>query len=86
MTDKPARSRKKSAVVLLCVAIVVAVSPMIVAMIAVRISPECTVEPNCAAGALAYFIVLTVPIGAVVFITGLVMLLTAKRPQNPDTK
>jgi hypothetical protein len=59
---------------------------MIVSAIAVRITPECTVMPNCAAGAFAYFIVLTVPIGCVVFIVGLVMLLAAKRSQAPDTK
>jgi hypothetical protein len=34
---------------------------------------------------LAYFILLTVPIGLVVFILGLVMLLRAKRPISPNS-
>jgi hypothetical protein len=33
-------------------------------------------------GGIAFFILLTVPIGLVVFIIGLIMLLTAKRPKS----
>ena len=84
MTSKPANNRAKAAVALMCLAPVFALAPMIVSAIAVRITPECTVMPNCAAGAFAYFILLTVPIGCVVFIVGLVMLLAAKRSQAPD--
>jgi hypothetical protein len=86
MTNKPLPGRKKAAVVLMCLAPIFALSPLIVAMIGVRIVPECTLVPNCAAGALAYFVVLTVPIGAAVFIAGLIMLLSAKRPKNPGVK
>ena len=84
MTSKPANNRAKAAVALMCLAPVFALAPMIVSAIAVRITPECTVMPNCAAGAFAYFILLTVPIGCVVFIVGLVMLLAGKRSQAPD--
>jgi hypothetical protein len=38
--------------------------------------------PNCAGGALAYFILLTVPIGILLFGVGLIMLLAAKRPNT----
>jgi hypothetical protein len=86
MTHKPANSRKKTALALMYLAPLFAVSPMIIAMIGVRIIPECAVVPNCAAGALAYFIVLTVPIGCLVFIAGLIILLAAKRPKGPNIK
>ena len=79
MTNKPVQKRKRVALVLMCLAPIFAVSPLIVAAIGVRISPDCTVAPNCSAGAFAYLILLTVPIGLVVFIIGLIMLLRAKR-------
>lgn len=82
MTNKPVQKRKTAPLVLMCLAPLFAVSPLIVAAIGVRISPECAVAPNCSAGALAYFILLTVPIGLVVFIIGLIMLLRAKRTKS----
>jgi len=85
MTNKPVQKSKKSALVLMCIAPLFAISPLIVAAIGVRISPDCAVAPNCSAGALAYFILLTVPIGLVVFILGLIMLLRAKRPISPNS-
>ena len=86
MISKPANNRTKVAVALMCLAPIFALAPLIVSAIAVPITPECTVVPNCAAGAFAFLIVLTVPIGGVVFIVGLVMLLTPKRSQAPDIK
>ena len=79
MTNKPVQKRKTAALVLMCLAPLLAVSPLIVAAIGVRISPDCAIAPNCSAGAFAYLILLTVPIGLVVFIIGLIMLLRAKR-------
>lgn len=78
MTNKQAPRRKKTALVLMCVAPIFAIAPLIVAMIEVRISPECSAMPNYC-GAIAYFILLTVPIGFVIFCVGLIMLLAAKR-------
>jgi hypothetical protein len=82
MTNIPAPRRKKAALVLMWLAPIFALSPLLVATIAVRITPECAVVPNCAGGALAYFILLTVPVGIVLFGVGLIMLLTAKRPKS----
>ena len=79
MTNNPSPKRKKAALILMCIAPVFAISPLLVSMIAHRMSPECSVVPNCSAGALAYFILLTVPIGLAAFIVGLVMLLTSMR-------
>jgi hypothetical protein len=81
MTNKPAPRSKKAAVVLMCLAPVFALSPLIVAMIEVRIIPECTVVPNYCGG-IAYFVLITVPIGFVVFVVGLIMLLSAKRSKK----
>ena len=81
MTNKPAPRSKKAAVVFMCLAPVFALSPLIVAMIEVRIIPECTVVPNYCGG-IAYFVLLTVPIGFVVFAVGLIMLLSAKRSKK----
>jgi hypothetical protein len=55
-----------------------AFSPLIIAMIEVRIIAECTVMPNYCGG-IAYFVLLTVPIGLLVFIIGLIMLLAKKK-------
>ena len=82
MTSNPSPRRKKAALILMCLAPIFALSPLFVATIAVRITPECAVVPNCAGGALAYLVVLTVPIGIVLFSVGLIMLLTAKRPKS----
>jgi hypothetical protein len=83
MTKNPAPRRKKAALILMFLAPVFALSPLLVAMIQVRIIPECTVMPNYCGG-IAFFILLTVPIGLVVFIIGLIMWLTAKRPKSPN--
>ena len=82
MTNKSAPRSKKVAIVLMCLAPIFAFSPLIVAMIEIRIIPECTAMPNYC-GAIAYFILLTVPIGFVIFIVGLIMFLIAKRPKKP---
>ena len=82
MTDKSAPRSKKVAIVLMCLAPIFAVSPLIVAMIEIRIIPECTAMPNYC-GAIAYFILLTVPIGFVIFSVGVIMFLIAKRPKKP---
>jgi hypothetical protein len=66
----------------MCLAPIFAVSPLIVAMIEIRIIPECTAMPNYC-GAIAYFILLTVPIGFVIFSVGVIMFLIAKRPKKP---
>jgi hypothetical protein len=81
MTNSPAPRSKKAALVLMCLAPIFALSPLIVALIEVRIIAECTVMPNYCGG-IAYFVLLTVPIGLVVFIIGLIMLLAAKRPKS----
>jgi hypothetical protein len=81
MTNNPAPRRKKAALVLMCLAPVFALSPLIVALIEVRIIAECTVMPNYCGG-IAYFVLLTVPIGLLVFIIGLIMLLAKKRPKT----
>ena len=81
MTNKPAPRSKKAAVVFMCLAPVFALSPLIVAMIEVRIIPECTVVPNYCGG-IAYFVLITVPIGFVVFAVGLIMFLSAKRSKK----
>jgi hypothetical protein len=81
MRNNPAPRRKKAALVLMCLAPVFALSPLIVALIEVRIIAECTVVPNYCGG-IAYFVLLTVPIGLVVFIIGLIMLLAKKRPKT----
>jgi hypothetical protein len=80
MTNNPAPKRKKAALVLMCLAPIFAFAPLIVAMIEIRIIPECTLMPNYCGG-IAYFVLLTVPIGLIVFIIGLIMLLAAKRPK-----
>jgi hypothetical protein len=82
MTDKSAPRSKKVAIVLMCLAPILAFAPMIVAMIEVSISPECSAMPNYC-GAIAYFILLTVPIGFVIFSVGLIMFLIARRPKKP---
>ena len=82
MTNNPAPRRKKAALILMYLAPIFALFPLLVATIAVRITPECAVVPNCAGGAFAYLVVLTVPIGIVLFSVGLIMLLTAKRPKR----
>jgi hypothetical protein len=64
----------------MCLAPIFAFAPLIVAMIEIRIIPECTLMPNYCGG-IAYFVLLTVPIGLIVFIIGLIMLLAAKRPK-----
>jgi hypothetical protein len=84
MTNNPAPRRKKAALVLMCLAPVFALSPLIVALIEVRILAECSVMPNYCGG-IAYFVLLTVPIGLLVFIIGLIMLLAKKRTKN-DSK
>ena len=81
MTNNPAPKRKKAALVLMCLAPMFAISPLIIAMIEIRIIPECTLMPNYCGG-IAYFVLLTVPIGLIVFIIGLIMLLAAKRPKT----
>jgi hypothetical protein len=81
MTNSPSPRSKKAALVLMCLAPIFALSPLIVALIEVRIIAECTVMPNYCGG-IAYFVLLTVPIGLVVFIIGLIMLLAAKRPKG----
>ena len=81
MTNNPAPKRKKAALVLMCLAPMFAISPLIIAMIEIRIIPECTLLPNYCGG-IAYFVLLTVPIGLIVFIIGLIMLLAAKRPKT----
>ena len=82
MTNNPKPRRKKAALILMCLAPIFALSPLLVETIAVRITPECAVVPNCAGGALAYFVVLTVPIGILLFSVGLIMLLTTKGPKS----
>ena len=84
MTNNPAHRRKKAALVLMWLSPIFAFSPLIVAMIEVRIIAECTVMPNYCGG-IAYFVLLTVPIGLLVFIIGLIMLLAKKRTKN-DSK
>ena len=84
MTNNPAPRRKKAALVLMCLAPIFALSPLIVALIEVRIIAECNVMPNYCGG-IAYFVLLTVPIGLLVFIIGLIMLLAKKRTKN-DSK
>ena len=81
MTNIPAPRRKKAALVLMWLAPILAFSPLIVALIQVRLVAECSVMPNYCGG-IAYFVLLTVPIGLVVFIIGLIMLLAAKRPKS----
>jgi hypothetical protein len=81
MTKNPAPRRKKAALILMFLAPIFALFPLLVATIAVRIIPECTVVPNYCGG-IAFFILLTVPIGIVLFGVGLIMLLTAKRPKS----
>ena len=81
MTDNPAPKRKKAALVLMWLAPIFALAPLIIAMIEIRIIPECTLMPNYCGG-IAYFVLLTVPIGLIVFIIGLIMLLAAKRPKT----
>ena len=81
MTKNPAPRRKKAALALMWLAPIFAFSPLIVAMIEVRIIAECSVMPNYCGG-IAYFVLLTVPIGLVVFIIGLIMLLAKKRPKT----
>ena len=81
MTDNPAPKRKKAALVLMWLAPIFALAPLIIAMIEIRIIPECTLMPNYCGG-IAYFVLLTVPIGLVVFIIGLIILLAAKRPKT----
>ena len=81
MTNNPAPKRKKAALVLMCLAPMFAISPLIIAMIEIRIIPECTLMPNYCGG-IAYFVLLTVSIGLVVFIIGLIILLAAKRPKT----
>jgi hypothetical protein len=81
MTKIPAPRRKKAALILMFLAPIFALFPLLVATIAVRIIPECTVVPNYCGG-IAFFILLTVPIGIVLFGVGLIMLLTAKRPKS----
>ena len=82
MTGNPAPRRKKVAIVLICLAPILAFAPLIVAMIEIRIIPECTAMPNYCGG-IAYFVLLTVPIGFVIFIVGLIMFIIAKRPKKP---
>lgn len=82
MTNKSAPRSKKVAIVLMCLAPIFAFSPLIVAMIEIRIIPECTAMPNYCGG-IAYFILLTFPIGFVIFSVGLIMFLVAKRPKKP---
>jgi hypothetical protein len=82
MTNKPLDGRKKAAVILMCLAPVFAFSPLIVALIEVRMITECTVMPNYCGG-IAYFVLLTVPIGLVVFIIGLIMFLAKKQTKTP---
>jgi len=84
MTNNPAPRRKKAALVLMWLAPIFAFSPLIVVMIEVRIIAECTFMPNYCGG-IAYFVLLTVPIGLVVFIIGLIMLLAKKRTRH-DSK
>jgi hypothetical protein len=81
MTNNSAPRRKKAALVLMCLGPIFAFSPLIVAMIEIRIIAECFVMPNYCGG-IAYFVLLTVPIGLVVFIIGLIMLLARKRPKT----
>lgn len=61
----------------------IAVFPMIVAWIGIRIDPECTLEPNCPAGAFAFLIIFTVPIALVLLVVGLIMFLTGKSKKGP---
>jgi cytochrome c-type biogenesis protein CcmH/NrfF len=84
MTNNPAPRRKKAALVLMWLAPIFAFSPLIVVMIEVRIIAECSVMPNYCGG-IAYFVLLTVPIGLLVFIIGLIMLLAKKRTKH-DSK
>jgi len=83
MTSKATNGRKKAALVLIGLAPLIAVFPMIVAWIGIRIDPECTLAPNCPTGAFAFLVLLTVPIGLVLLVVGLIMLLTGKSKKGP---
>lgn len=82
MTIKAANGRKKAALVLMGLAPLIAVLPMIVAWIGIRIDPQCTQVANCYIGAFAFLIIFTVPIGLVLLVVGLIMLLTAKNKKR----
>ena len=83
MTSKATNGRKKAALFLMGLAPLIAVFPMIVAWIGIRIDPECTLTPNCPTGAFAFLVLLTVPIGLVLLVVGLIMLLTGKSKKGP---
>lgn len=78
MTKKASNSRTKAGLILLCLSPFIAFFPLVVAWIGVRVDPECTLAPNCPAGAFAFLTLLTVPIGLVLLVVGLIMFLTGK--------
>jgi len=83
MTNKEVEQKRKNARVVLFIAPAVAFAPAIIGGIGSSLTPGCN-EGNCYWGALPWATFLTLPIGFIIMIVGLVMLGAASRTKNPN--
>ena len=72
MTNKEVEQKKKTATIVLCIGPSVAFAPAIIGIIGSSLTPGCN-ESNCYWGALPWATFLTLPIGFIIMIVGLVM-------------
>jgi MFS family permease len=56
---------------------IIAVAPYLIALVGSALTPGCTNEANCSWAALPWFMLLTIPIGIIVAIAGLVFFIIA---------
>jgi hypothetical protein len=85
MNKEQAEKQKKVGRVILWIAPAVAFAPAIIGGIGSSVIPNCN-ESNCYFGALPWATFLTVPIGFVILIVGLIMRVTARETKDPESK
>ena len=74
---RSAQKTRKTGIILTLLAPIFAISPFLIALVMVRTCPGGAAnanEGNCGWAALPWFMFATIPIGAVIFVVGIVML------------
>jgi disulfide bond formation protein DsbB len=85
MNKQQVEQQKKVARVILIIAPSVAFAPLVLGMIGSSLTPGCN-ESNCYWGVLPWATFMTVPIGFVILIVGLILRLTARETKDPESK
>lgn len=75
MTNIEIYRKRITALIFMSATPILAVSPYLIALLGSAVTPGCTNEANCGWAALPWFMLLTIPAGAVFFIIGLVTFL-----------